>query len=94
MNNCTSVNFIKCNNLKVTSTEHCTGSMQVMLVYIRRLEHIQTPLSVGALETKPPHGTIYFMRFCGLMLLFFFKEMDLFLSSGADVTTGFPTLIL
>lgn len=65
-----------------------------MLVYIRRLEHTQIPLSVGVLETKPPNGTMYSMGFCGLLLLFLFKEMALFLSSGTDVTTRFPTLIL
>lgn len=34
-----------------------------MLVYIRRLEHTQIPLSVGVLETKPPNGTMYSMGF-------------------------------
>lgn len=42
----------------------------IMLFYIQRLGHIKIPLSVGVLETVPPHETTYFMAFCGVLLLF------------------------
>lgn len=75
--------------------EHVHGfNKGITPCYISRIKHLQTPLSVDALETNPRHITICVLVLCVFLLLLLFKGIDLFLSSGTDVAARFPILTL
>lgn len=98
MGNCTTYSVSsKTNHLKMTRSlqEHVHGfNKGITPCYISRIKHLQTPLSVDALETNPRHITICFLVLRFFLLLLLFKGIDLILSSGTDVAARFPILTL